>query len=102
MREYKYNSFSFCRDNYLKHSDCLRKDCVDYDSLYKDVSEFIRIAIANDYQLKLWSDEYTLCIEYNYNDPGLSGVTLEWISDDEYIVNESEMRYNDESDTEPG
>ena len=101
MKEDRYNSISFCPDNYLEYNDYLSKDCVDYDSLYKDVSEFIRIAITNGYQLKLWSDGYTVCVEYNYNDPGMSGVMLEWISDDEYIVKESE-RCDVESDTEPG
>ena len=51
----------------------------------RDISDFTRIAIKNGYQMKVWSDECTIVIEYNYKDESLSGVSLEWLNENEYI-----------------
>lgn len=35
--------------------------------------------------MKVWFDGLTIVIEYNYKDVGLSGVSLEWLDENEYI-----------------
>ena len=98
MADKKYNSIEFCPDNYIEYNDYLNKDCVDFDAMYADIGAFIRIALKNDYQLKLWTDGYTTAIEYNSNDPGMGDPSLVWVGDDQFIVNE--LRCEIESITE--
>ena len=82
----KYNTISFCRNDYIKPDpENFSKTYIDEFDMYRDISDFMRIAIKNGYQMKVWSDELTIVIEYNYKDVGLSGVSLEWLDENEYI-----------------
>ena len=53
--------------------------------MWNDIKEFIRIAVKNRYQLKISANEFTVTIEYDYQDESLSGKSLEWLDEDEYI-----------------
>lgn len=46
---------------------------------------FIRIAVRNGYQCRIWHDGLTLVIEYNYQDEGMSGTSLQWVGENEYV-----------------
>ena len=81
----KYSTITFCTENYKEYNDDTGIEDVNYFEYYRDISEFIRIAIKNGFQMKVWSDELTVVIEYNYKDESLSGVSLEWLGEDEYI-----------------
>lgn len=82
----KYNTISFCSNDYRKPDpENFGKTYIDEFDMYRDISDFMRIAIKNGYQMKVWSDELTIVIEYNYKDVGMSGVSLAWLDEDEYI-----------------
>ena len=83
----KYNTISFCREDYKKtDTENFSKTYVDEDEMYKDIGDFIRIAIKNGYHLVVHFDGLTIMVEYNYQDLSLSGgVSIEWLGDDEYI-----------------
>ena len=82
----KYNTISFCSNDYRKPDpENFGKTYIDEFDMYRDISDFMRIAIKNGYQMKVWSDELTIVIEYNYKDAGMSGVSLAWLDEDEYI-----------------
>ena len=82
----KYNTISFCSNDYRKPDpENYGKTYIDEFDMYRDISDFMRIAIKNGYQMKVWSDELTIVIEYNYKDVGMSGVSLAWLDEDEYI-----------------
>ena len=82
----KYNTISFCSNDYRKPDpENFGKTYIDEFDMYRDISDFMRIAIKNGYQMKVWSDELTIVIEYNYKDVGMLGVSLAWLDEDEYI-----------------
>lgn len=80
----KYNTISFCREDY--------KDSGEYDefSMWSDIQEFLRIAVKNGYQMKIWDDGMTIVIEYNFQDWELSGADLVWLDEDEEDENNTE------------
>ena len=73
----KYEKIEFCEDSYRKSNGE-----VNNFEMFDDIMQFIQIALRNDYQLKIWRDELTVCAEYNYKDPSMAGVTLEWVDED--------------------
>lgn len=83
----KHNSFSFYRGDYEEYYDVLNKKDYNYEAMYDDIKNFIRIAVKNNYQMKIWCDGETVVVEYNYKDDGMSGVSLEWLDENEYICN---------------
>lgn len=82
----KYNEFNFCREDYTEYNDYLRKDVVDEDAMFEDIKALVRVALKNDYQMKIWDDGMTITVEYEARDPALSEVSLEWIGVDEEVV----------------
>lgn len=78
----KYNEISFCTEDYREHNKN------EYE-MFNDITDFVRIAIQNGYQMKIWFDGMTVCIEYNYQDTSMSGVSLCWLDEDEYIAKEN-------------
>lgn len=80
----KHNTFTFCENDYSQYGHDGTKE------MYADIGEFIRIAVKNGYKMAIWYDGMTVGVEYNYQDESLSGVSLEWIGDDEYVA-----RYDD-------
>lgn len=74
----KYNTIEFCREDY--------KDDGEHDefAMWSDIQEFLRIAIKNGYQMKIWDDGETIVVEYNYRDELLSDIGLEWLDCDQY------------------
>lgn len=81
----KYNTFSFCQEDYKEYYECLHKKEVNFAKMYEDIAKFIELALTNGYQLKVWCDGLTVVIEYNYKDKAMTGTALEWLGDDEYI-----------------
>lgn len=86
----KFNTISFCRDDYKEYYDCLEKEEVNYDKMFDDIKEFIRIALQNGYQMRIWDDGVTIVIEFNYQNESMSGVSLEWLDENEYIESYAE------------
>ena len=86
----RYNRFTFCQDDYKKpgvHFNVFPDaDEVDWDALWAAYTDFIRLAVKNGYQCHTWYDGYTLVVDYNYLDETISGVSLEWVGEDEKIV----------------
>lgn len=95
----KYSAICFCAQDYMKPRDYMGRIEVDMDKMYNDISDFIRIAIHNGHQMKIWDDGLTVCIEYNYKDGNMSGVSLEWLGEDEYV--ETCTQSDDESEQQP-
>ena len=83
--EGKYNTISFCETDYTEYNDYSHKNEVNHTEMYEDILSFIRIAIKNGYQMRIWNDGLTTVIEYNYADENMSGVSLEWLGEDEYV-----------------
>ena len=83
MSKKKYESIAFCESTYEGYNEYLGRNVVDYDEMYSDISSFIRMAIKNGYQMKIWYDGLTVSIEYEYQDESMSGVCLEWLNEDE-------------------
>lgn len=85
----KFNSLAFFKGNYLKtyHADRydFKDDDVDYKKMFSDIAVFISILTRNQQHMKIWTDEYCVVVEYNDQDESLSGVSLDWLGDDEFI-----------------
>ena len=75
------NTISFFSDNYTDFGETEPNDYM----RFSDIAEFIRIALKNGRVLKIWSDEYTVVVEYDYHDPELAEYSLEWIGENEYV-----------------
>lgn len=86
----KFNTISFCRDDYKEYYDCLGKEEVNCDKMFDDIKEFIRIALRNGYQMRIWDDGLTIVVEFNYQDENMSGVGLEWLNENEYVASYAE------------
>lgn len=95
----KFNTITFCTADYMEYNDYLHKEVANKDEMFDDIKEFIRIATKNGYQMKIWYDEMTVVIEFNYRDEAFTGVGLEWLGEDEYIETLSEVD-NDESNSD--
>ena len=93
----KFNTITFCRDDYVQPGIVYpgSVDQVDFDKMFDDISAFIRIALKNGYQMRVWGDGLTVAVEYQYADPSMCGVSLEWLDEDEYIVKATD---NDDTD----
>lgn len=83
---YKYSCISFCLPEYEERGET-------EDDRSRDISDVLRILLKNGYQCRIWDDGMTICVEYNHLDESMSGVSLEWLGEDEYIGN-----YNDETE----
>ncbi len=92
MAKKRVDSISFFKDNYTAWGE----DEPNEYAMFNDIAEFIRIALKNKRKLKVWSDEFTVVVEYDYADPELAEFSLEWIGEDEYVESYS----NDEEDGE--
>ena len=86
MARKKVNSISFFRDDYTDFGETEPNTY----AMFSDIADFIRIALKNNRKMKIWSDEYTVVIEYDYADPELSEYSLEWVGEDEYVGSYSE------------
>lgn len=75
---------TFCEDDYMEYGKN-REQFFNSKKMYDDIRDFIRIIIQNGYQMKMWFDGMTVCVEYNYRDESMSGVSLEWLDENEYI-----------------
>ena len=94
--EKKYETITFCANDYeVKDKHTGELEVSEYN-MWEDVKDFLRIAIKNGYQCKLWFDGLTLVVEYNYLDESMSGVSLSWIGENEYIES-----YDGEEKEEP-
>lgn len=81
----RYNSFSFCRNDYEDENLTTGKKEVNEYMMYEDIKDFLRIAIKNGYQCRIWDDGLTVVVEYDYLDRDLADSSLEWLSQDEYV-----------------
>ena len=84
----KFNAISFFRADYEVPNQYPlpgHRPEIDEAKLMNDIRDFIRIAMRNGYQMKIWYDGLTVCIEYNYQDESLSGVSLNWLGENEYV-----------------
>lgn len=81
----RYNSFSFCRNDYEDEDPTTGKKEVNEYMMYEDIKNFLRIAIKNGYQCRIWDDGLTVVVEYDYQDRDLANSSLEWLSQDEYV-----------------
>ena len=88
--KHKFNTFSFCEKDYQEYYEYSHKREPNFTAMWEDISAFIRIALKNGYQIKITYDGMTVIIEYNYQDETLSGVSLEWLGEDEYIADARE------------
>ncbi|MBP5462735.1 MAG: hypothetical protein J6Y20_11535 [Lachnospiraceae bacterium] len=80
-----YNTFSFCKNNYKEYNEYSRKQEVNETRLWDDVAAFLRTASQNGYQMRIWCDEMTVVVEYNYQDEALSGCELRWLGENEFV-----------------
>ena len=83
--EKKYETITFCSEQYLVKDEATGRSEPSEYLMWEDVKNFLRIAIKNGYQCKLWFDGLTLVVEYNYMDEAMSGVSLNWLGENEYI-----------------
>ena len=93
----KYETICFCEENYKEHYSYSDRKEVNETRMYEDITDFIRIAIKNGYQMKIGYDGMTVIIEYNYADEGMAGASLEWLGENEYVGNyDDDAKYNAE------
>ena len=83
--ERKYNRIEFCQEDYHEIDDLTGESEFNEYEFWEDFKDFMRIAIKNNYQCHVWFDGLTLAVDYNFQDPSISGVSLEWLGEDEYI-----------------
>lgn len=60
------------------------------DDMWADIAAVLKILLKNGYVAVVRDDGLTTWIEFNHDDPQMSGVTLEWLGEDEYITSDSE------------
>lgn len=86
----KYNTMEFIIDRYTKQKwNEPNEEEIDYDALFEDVKSFIQMAIKNEYQLRIWSGDTTIVVEYDLLDECMSGSTLVWLGEDEYVAKDN-------------
>ena len=82
-----YNEICLAFDNYLeiKHVDIgLRATkSATSDEIYSDLSDLMRILLKNDQQIKIYREDGGIIIQYNYRDADMSGVNLDWLSEED-------------------
>lgn len=70
----------------------------------KDFFEFIKILLNQKQDIKIWSDEMYVSVEYDDSNRDLGGPILEWIDPStEYIAQydkEEDTEYDQDGDTE--
>lgn len=59
-----------------------------YEELYKDLSDLIRILLKNNQQIKIYSEDGGIIVQYNYKGEDMSGVRLEWLGEDSIILSD--------------
>lgn len=95
----KFNTISFCRDDY-KNMKKFRMPgeeiLIDEDLMLNDIRDFVRIAMKNGYQMRIWDDGLTVSIEYNYFDESISGVSLEWLDENDAVILDDGRETTDE------
>lgn len=80
----KFNSIVFTTDKYHvdKYDSNSKEKLV--QQLWKDVSDFLRLATKQGYVCKVYDDDTNIIVvEYNYGDAEFGGPYLEWLEDDE-------------------
>ena len=95
-----FDRFSFCPDNYKERREPYGPEEVNEYLMNEDFATFIRIALKNGYQCRVFSDGYCLICDYNYREPELAGATLEWVGEDEYIGSYAEDAMYDQKNEE--
>ena len=91
--EKEINTITFCPDHYKEYFESLRKEDVNDVKMNDDIQAFVRIALKNNYQLKVYSDSYCTVIEYAHADPSLSDTRLEWVNEEESVENEADTEW---------
>ena len=95
----------FCEENYKQYYDYSHKKEVNETAMWDDIKEFMRVAVKNGYQMKVSFDGLTVIIEYDYVDGSMSGASLVWLGENEYVGSYTEdAKYNEahvyDSDTD--
>lgn len=80
----KYSTITFCKTDYTERGEFNARE------MWDDISDFMRIAVRNGYHMKVSFDGLTVIVQYNLQNEGISGVSLEWLGDDEYVAKEGE------------
>ena len=89
MFDRNYNEIIFSSESYKEESSVKYRKEVNYDKMFDDISAFLKGAFKNGYQTKMYMTECgSIVVQYNYFDPNWSGVSLEWIAEDEFIAKE--------------
>ena len=83
--EGKFSRFTFCPDDYKERDKTTGEEFVNEYAMYEDIKDFLRLALKNGYQCRVWFDSYTICIDYNYQDESISCVSLEWVGENEFV-----------------
>lgn len=80
----KINSITFTTDKYFTDRYDLDGKEKLVQQLWKDVSDFLRLATKQGYVCKVYDDDVNIIVvEYSYKDPEYGGPYLEWLDDDE-------------------
>lgn len=91
----KFNEMEICSKDYTEHQGYGREDVFNEVEMVSDIADFVKVLLKNGQQVRMWYDGMTVCIEYNYLDQSMGGVSLEWLGPDEYVET-----YAKEEDTE--
>lgn len=80
----KINSITFTTNKYFIDKYALDGKEELIQQLWKDVSDFLKLATKHGYTCKIYDDDVNIIvIEYSYKDPEYGGPYLEWLNDDE-------------------
>ena len=94
------NSITFTDDKYYVDKYDVNGKEKTTQQLWKDVSDFLRLATKHGYVCKIWDDDTNIIvIEYSYKDPEYGGPYLEWLNDDEADLVDNFRASNNESTT---
>lgn len=57
------------------------------ESLNKgELETIIKILLKHGYQIKVWGDELTVAVEYDYLDADMRGCSLDWYDTDKQFI----------------
>lgn len=82
MKDAKFETMTFCESDYIEFYNALGREDVNDAKMWDDIANFIRIAIKNGYQVRVWNDGLTTAVEYDHLDENIRQSRLEWIPEE--------------------
>ena len=75
------NQLVLAFENYKYFPEAEFHRVVDDKRLHEDLINFITLALQNQQMMKIYQEDGGIIIEYDYYDPSMTDMRLEWVND---------------------